>query len=116
MKFAKLLEALCFLAWFLIVILIDAVLNAWAMSELWRWFAAPQYGAGPQIGAWFGITIVARLMLHGEADEERMLRRLQDDDAPSLWGMIKKSLWNWGNVLFMLGVAWCLGSALHWIR
>lgn len=116
MRFAKILEVICFLAWFLVALLVDAVLNAWVMSALWRWFAAPQYGAGPTLGAWFGVALIARLILRNEADEDHALKQLQDTEDLSLAGVIKKSLWSWAGVLFTLGVAWCLGTALHWIR
>ena len=113
MRFAKILEALCFLAWLLVALLVDALLNAWAMSKLWHWFAAVQYGEGPQLGVWFGVAIIARLMLRNENDE-RTLKR--DDDAPSLGGVIKKSLWSGAAILFTLGAAWCIGSMFHWVR
>jgi hypothetical protein len=114
MKFAKILEALCFLAWLFIALLGDAVLNAWAMSKLWHWFATAQYGEGPQLGVWFGVAIISRLMLRHEDDVERFLKT--DDEAPSLWGVIKKSLWGWAAILLTLGVAWGIGSTFHWVR
>lgn len=114
MKFAKILEALCFLAWIPVALLGDVVLNAWAMSKLWHWFAAVQYGEGPQLGVWYGVAIIARLMLVRKDDVERALK--VDDDAPSLWGVIKKSLWGWAAILLMLGVAWSIGSMFHWVR
>jgi len=114
MKFAKILEALCYLAWLLVALLGDALLNAWAMSRLWHWFAAAQYGAGPQLGVWFGVAIIARLMLRHEDDVERTIKA--DDDAPSLGGVIKKSLWSWAAILLTLGVAWGIGSMFHWVQ
>jgi hypothetical protein len=113
-KFAKILEALCLLAWLLIALLGDALMNAWAMSKLWNWFAAVQYGEGPQLGVWFGVAIIARLMLHNEDDKERALKK--EDDIPSLGDAVKKSLWGWAALLFTLGVAWGIGSMFHWVK
>jgi hypothetical protein len=115
MKFAKILEALCFLAWLPVALLVNVLLNAWAMSKLWHWFAAVQYGEGPQLGAWFGVAVIARLMLRNENDVQRALKK-DDDDAPSLWGIIKKSLWGWAAILFALGTAWGIGSMFHWVQ
>lgn len=114
MKFAKILEAFCFLAWLLIALLVNALLDAWAMSKLWSWFAAVQYGEGPQLGVWFGIAIIARLMLRNEDDEERALKK--DEGFPSLGDAIKKSLWGWAALLFTIGVAWSIGSMFHWVK
>jgi ABC-type sugar transport system permease subunit len=115
MRFAKALEVLCLIAWILFALLVNSLLQAWAMSVLWRWFAAPQYGSGPSIGAWFGLAMIANLALQGAAEEQAIRQQLREDE-PSMTSMISKSLWRWAGILFTIGVAWCLGSALHWIR
>src|SRR5262249_11345254 len=116
MRFAQILELLCFLAWIIVAVLVDAFLNAWAMSQLWHWFAAAQYGAGPTLSAWFGLAVIARLAIQGEADKESILKQLKNDDAPSLKKVVWESRASWSNVLFTILLAWGLGSALHWIR
>lgn len=36
----------------------NAIAKALAASTLWSWFAASELGAGPSLGAWFGIALI----------------------------------------------------------
>lgn len=117
MKFAKILEVLCILAWFVLTLLSNALLEAWALSKLWYWFVAAQYGEGPQLGVWFGIASIAGMLLHNEASEKLALKELKEDDPDyqSLWTASRKTLRGWAIRLITLGVTWCVGLMFHWV-
>lgn len=33
-----------------------------AVSKLWRWFLADEYGSGPSFASWYGIIMIASVM------------------------------------------------------
>ena len=103
------MKALGIFAWIAISTLVSALLNSWTMATLWRWFAAVQYGSGPSLGAWFGLAVIARLALQGVPDFQSAA------DTP--WSkVVKNKVMAWLFVLFTLGVAWCVGAVVGWIR
>lgn len=46
---------------------ISSLLATQAAELIWRWYLAPQYGAGPTTRAWFGMSALASLALVGIA-------------------------------------------------
>jgi ABC-type sugar transport system permease subunit len=116
-RFANLLTLVCFLAWIITSLLVTALLQSCAMAKLWSWFAAPKYGPGPSLGAWFGIALIIRMMLQGEPKKDHRGRwPWETDDDLDLWGTVRASLWIWGGILFALAAAWSMGAAVGWIR
>lgn len=46
---------------------LSALLLSWGASTLWGWFVQPQYGGGPSMAAWYGLSLIAGLFMHGIA-------------------------------------------------
>lgn len=103
------MKGLGIFAWIAISALVSALLDSWAMATLWRWFAAAQYGPGPSLGAWFGLATIASLALQSGPDFKSAA------DTP--WSeVVKKTIMAWLLVLLALGIAWCVGAVVGWIR
>lgn len=104
------MKALGIIAWIAISTLASALLNAWALATVWRWFAAVQYGAGPSMGAWFELAMIARLALHG-ADVKK-----SDAYKDADWGdIVLHQIVSWLLVLTSLGAAWIVGAVVGWL-
>jgi hypothetical protein len=102
------MKALGITTWTLGAIIIGALVNSWAMSTLWRWFVAVQYGHGPSMGAWFGLAAIARLVT--------TQTRVRDPDRDADWSEIVKAQVSWWLlVLVMVGTAWLVGIVTGWM-
>ncbi len=98
------------ISWIVTSALISALLNSWALSVLWRWFVAAEYGHGPSPGAWFGIATIARLAIYTLPTKKKGER---NDDLEWLVG--QQFVW-WALVLITLGTSWIVGASIGWIR
>jgi len=47
---------------FLVAAPICALVTAATAETLWAWFMAPQYGRGPSMAAWYGVSLLVALM------------------------------------------------------
>lgn len=91
--------------------LFSAVVQAWCMSVVWRWFVAPQYGAGPTLAVWFGLTIILRMMI---AASTMRLKKAEPEHSP-LYDAFTDSLAIIFAFLMTLGLAWITGSIVGWL-
>ena len=56
----------------MLVMPINAVLYANTAVVIWDWFLTPQYGSGPSLAGWYGISIIVGLLtihLNSRKDE-----------------------------------------------
>lgn len=52
---------------FLVCAPVCALVTAWGAGVVWDWFLLAEFGKGPSAAAWFGVSLIAGLMLHGVA-------------------------------------------------
>ena len=119
-------------AWFCISVLAGAFLRAWSLSLLWRWFETPQYGLGPSMGAWFGLSMIVEVVIVQRVGKHvgvfptvksgasaKVKGAPGATAAPSqsnAWGAVTVSTGtSWLLTLFTLGISWIVGSVLGWI-
>ena len=41
----------------------QALVLAWSLSKYWQWLVQSEYGDGPSIKVWFGLSVIVGLML-----------------------------------------------------
>ncbi len=95
-----------------IVIPIGALIEAWAASKLWAWFLSSPYGAGPSIGAWFGIMSIVDLVVRGMGRANSK----QDDAGAQGMDAVGTLIGRWVTMGILLGMAFVTGSVFGWIR
>jgi hypothetical protein len=80
---------------------------AWTMHTLWGWFCVQSMGAGPTIGAWWGIAVIASLVISnnvvGLKREETKKSHTWEKPIAVILGC-----------LVTLGIAWVFGTVLGW--
>lgn len=99
------------LGWICFSAMISALIQAWTITKLWTWFVAAEYGPGPSMGAWYGISIILGLIV-GMA-----ILKIDSKDEP--WDVVIKtsvnsSIIKWGSCLLLLAICWAVGSFLGW--
>ena len=92
---------------------ITALLSAKTMHTLWGWFVARDYGDGPSLAAWFGLSEIATIVLSGAL--LHVARKEADKDANPFMQVIGQSIGMWFGFALILGFAWVTGFALHWV-
>lgn len=91
---------------FLLAMLTNCVL-AWTLTKLWAWFCAVSLGAGPTIGAWWGIALIIGLIINANTFHlARDERKDQDTWAKPVALVL--------GCLVLLGFAWVFGTILGW--
>jgi len=86
----------------------SALLETVAARNVWSWFLATQYGPGPTLGAWFGISVTVSILtgrLHGKWTGGDELRVLVIATANA-----------WARILLFLVVAYGVGSIFGWVQ
>jgi hypothetical protein len=90
---------------------IHALVMAGTMSKLWHWFVAPQYGDGPAYSSWYGMSIIAALMI--TAALSNVTREKAEGNA-SVDALIRcVALWLLCGLT--LGTSWLVGMMCGWI-
>lgn len=92
---------------------ITAIIGAKSTSKIWEWFVARDYGPGPSLAAWFGISeiiamLLAMALLH-------VARKESDRNANPFMTVIGQTLGMWMGFALILVFAWVTGFALHWV-
>jgi hypothetical protein len=102
------MKALGIFTWVVLSYLVSSLLTTFALGKLWVWFVAAEYGPGPSMGAWFGISNILGLVL--------LFHSRGNSDASETEGMMSHTIMRW--VICGLGLAfsWCLGSAFGWVH
>lgn len=100
------------LVWSVIALPIGAFIEAGAASKLWEWFLSSQYGAGPSIGAWFGVLSIVDLVVLGVIRANAK----QDAEDSQVVSVVRASIGRWIFMGIVLGMAFGTGSIFGWIR
>ncbi len=108
----KALNALAILATAVLLGFLSALIQAWAMSKLWVWFVAADYGAGPSLSAWYGLAVIFSLPLGLVMHD---VTRKKDESAGPWLRVIGTAVGAWLGILMVLGAAWLTGTFLGWI-
>lgn len=92
---------------------LTSLFNAKAMSTIWSWFVARDYGVGPSEAAWFGLSSILSvalipifLGLKGQED---------DSNAGPIAKVVIRHIVIWVILLIGLGMSWLTGQAFSWI-
>jgi hypothetical protein len=107
-------KAIGFMVWLAVSSLLNALVQAWALRTVWRWFVAAEYGTGPSLGAWFGLASIAGVILTFHA-VARSTDKEEDTDAAVRHATLQM-VSRWIGVAFALGMLWLTGSLLGWVR
>lgn len=102
------MKALGKLLFVVVSMLFGSFLTAWLLSKLWLWFVAAQYGHGPALGTWYGLSLIGRLALY--KPETATKENERDFEA-----LATATVSIWAGELMLLGIAWCVGAALGWL-
>ncbi len=88
-----------------------------SLGTLWRWFCAPQYGAGPSLSAWFGIGMMVAVIAVFAKDS-----RQKPNEAGAtvpMAGVLYEMAAAAINLAFTCGiacgVAWTAAKAMGWL-
>lgn len=84
-----------------------------AFRLLWGWFVAAEYGPGPSIGAWVGISTILGLIVHNHGAQVSDRRDKSDASASSVIGVVIGRLAAIGVILV---VARFVGAVFGWIE
>ncbi len=110
------MKALAIFTWFAIASLVNALIQAAVLHRLWSWFVAHEYGPGPSLGAWFGIaTILGMIVGMATPMRGRAADRTESIDETIRRG-VTATVARWIGCGVALVFAWCVGSALGWVR
>lgn len=91
---------------FILTMLSNCVL-AWTMHTIWDWFCVASLGQGPTMGAWWGIALIASIVIMcNTTNLQRSPTQKQDTWAKPLAITL--------SCLVTLGIAWLFGSILNW--
>lgn len=96
------------LAWILLAIPAGVLIRTFVLSRLWFYFLSRQYGTGPTMGGWFGLSVISTLMTVSLAKEKK-------NEADGL-DVVKDTLKFWAGQLIILGAALGVGSMFEWVR
>jgi hypothetical protein len=81
---------------------------AWTLTVEWRWFLAEQYGPGPSLMSWFGLSLIAGLII-GVATVSVARKPGHDKPRNAIASMVGVGF----GAALVLGIAW-LYRALLW--
>ncbi len=97
------------LLWFLIAVPTSAFLQAWTAHNMWSWFLAAQYGPGPTLGAWFGVTVIVSLLTRG-------LKREPATDIGKLGELVSATIESWVFLLGLSALSLGVGAIFGWVQ
>lgn len=88
---------------------VHALVLAGTLSKLWGWFCAAQYGSGPSYSSWFGLSLVAGVVLLGALSS---LKR-ETDHGVATPLLRLAALW----IIYglVLATSWLTGLMTGWI-
>lgn len=113
------MKAFALLAWFLCSALAGAVMEAFTLHQLWTWFCAREYGAGPSMGAWYGIAAITGLMLFLAKPAPTKKDEAEAADASNYGAVLVRSVSVWFSRWFVvaigMGVTLAFGTMIGWI-
>lgn len=104
------------LGWVVIHTLAAALVQSAVLGRLWEWFLAHEYGPGPSPGAWFGLATILNLMIGMAVPMRERIRDRSEPSGQLLRRMMTHSLASWASCGVVLGFAWCVGSAMGWVK
>ncbi len=89
---------------------VTAIISAKSMSILWDWFVLRDYGAGPSLAGWFGISTIL-----GAAVSTSLVGVTRDkSEVDPISSVVSRAVGMWIGFGVMLAMAWVVGFALHW--
>lgn len=88
--------------------------QAAALSKLWAWFVAPQYGAGPRYATWYGIALIVGILTTRRTSDTRSSKADEKFGAVAYAALVG-SLAVLFALALTLGVAWCTGQIFGWV-
>lgn len=91
---------------------ISALIQAKAMSKLWEWFVARDYGTGPSMAAWYGLAGVFSLAITPSL--LGMTKEKKDESKP-IESVLSRAIGMWIGTGLLLCFAWFVGFLLHWV-
>jgi hypothetical protein len=103
------MKVLLFSVWMCIANLITALVGAGSFRLLWGWFLARDYGSGPSLGAWYGASMIAGLIVYAWSP-----RRVDESDS-ELGKIVNNSVGMWLFFGLALAVARCVGWCFGWL-
>lgn len=80
---------------------------AWTMQTLWGWFCASSLGAGPGIGVFWGLAVIASLVISTNIINLQREPKEKSDAYAKPIGVVL-------GCLLTLAFAWLTGSILGW--
>lgn len=96
--------------------IVTSLIQSAVLSKIWTWFVAFEYGPGPSMGSWFGISTILGLIV------SMVLSSMISDDNNDkpLGEVIKKMIARWVGLWLgcacLLGICWITGSILGWMH
>jgi hypothetical protein len=78
---------------------LSALITAFYCTTLWRWFVEAEYGGGPSMPAWYGVSAILMILVH------RRDRAADKEDGPKLSALFMARTWI--DNQFVYGVAMC---------
>lgn len=90
---------------------VRAIVLAGTCATLWRWFAAESLGAGPSNAAWYGISLIAGILVGASTIN---LPKIKDDEQPVI-GPLARDLGLLVACGIVLGVSWLTGQIVGWL-
>ncbi len=91
---------------FVLTMLSNCVL-AWSMQTLWDWFCLTSLGQGPSIGAWWGIALIASMVLMYNTTNLTRSETKKSHTWERPVGLVL-------SCILTLGIAWLFGTILGW--
>lgn len=99
-----------YIVWLLVSFPAVAIVEAAVLQTIWRWFLAAQYGAGPALGAWFGISMVVHVMT------VHLFHRGDDYKGDtSLGDLVERTIMRILQLCMVLGFSYGIGILFHWV-
>lgn len=90
--------------------LVVALAQAATLAKLYAWFVMPQYGVGPSLATWYGISTIATLLIVSGTSH------IKSTAAEKSWGQIFTDVV--GRLIglpILLGLAWLAGKLFGWL-
>lgn len=95
---------------------ITSVIQAAVLGRLWIWFVATEYGQGPSMGAWFGISTILGLIVSMALSRDSSKNNTNESLDEIVKRMIHRWIGTWLGCVFLLGICWFTGSLLGWMH
>lgn len=95
------------LLWIMFAMCSGSLLQAAIIAKLWSWFLYAQYGKGPTLGGWFGISVILNILTRHLMPQESEDMDLKDIVIITIarWCLLAVT------ALFALGI----GAVFGWV-